>query len=140
MNDYRYTFPVTALERGLLGIAALVAELKAESSNSANNALGDPRDADGNIVVFEPSDEFPPPPSPVVWYGRPGSRASSYTDLNGDLVLIPARGDPTLYYIHIRSEQEAGGFQPTQHAMTSTDLVDSAAVLGIWLGDEVPVR
>ena len=72
-----------------------------------------------------------------MWYGRPGSAATSYTDPNGNVVQVPAKGDPALYYVHIRSEQEAP-FDPTQYDMKDADAVDSAAVLGIWLGDEVP--
>jgi hypothetical protein len=73
-----------------------------------------------------------------VWYGRPGSAATSYTDLDGDVVQVPARGDPALYYVHIRSGQDIA-FEPTQHGMRDADAVASAQVLGIWLGDEAPV-
>jgi hypothetical protein len=127
-TDYRLTFPVTALASGVEGIAALRAELKSGGDN-AQNALGDPRDATGAVVV--------PAPGVEVWYGRPGSAATSYTDLNGNVVQVPARGDPSLYYCHIRSDQPVA-FDPAQHGMRDADAAGSAQVLGIWLGDEVP--
>ena len=137
MTDYRLTFPVTALASGVRGIIALRAELQNDTNATPINALGDPRDADGNIVYPDPSAPIGTPP-PEVWHGRPGSAATSYTDPNGNVVQVPARGDPALYYVHIRSEQESP-FDPTPYDMKDADLVDSAVVLGIWLGDEVPV-
>jgi len=134
--DYRLTFPVTALVAGVAGIATLRAELQSDTANRVD-ALGDPRDASGNIVYPDPNAPIGTPP-PEVWYGRPGSAATSYTDLNGDIIQVPAKGDPTLYYVHIRSALPAGEFDPTQHDMKDADLVDSADVLGIWLGDAVP--
>jgi hypothetical protein len=130
--DYMLTFPVTALAAGISGLRAL---REAEGGN-AQNALGDPRDASGNIVCPDPNAPIGTPP-PDVWYGRPGSAATSYTDLNGNVVQVPARGDPTLYYVHVRSDQDIA-FDPTQHGMKDADAVASAQVLGIWLGDEVP--
>ena len=135
MNDYRLTFPVTALANGLEGYAVLREELVPDN---AQNALGDPRDADGNIVVPDPNAPIGTPP-PDVWYGRPGSAATSYTDLNGVVVQVPARGDPSLYYVHIRSANAAPAFDPASHDMTNADAVASAQVLGIWLGDESPL-
>ena len=138
MTDYRLSFPVTALAVGVAGINALVAELKSTGGN-AINALGDPRDAAGNIVVFVPSDDpARPAPQPEVWYGRPGSAASSYTDLNGNVVQVPARGDPALYYVHIRSGDLASAFVPSRHGLKDANAADSAAVLGIWAGDTPP--
>jgi hypothetical protein len=134
MNDYRLTFPVTALANGLEGYAVLREEL---APDNAQNALGDPRDASGNIVVPDPNAPIGTP-STVVWHGRPGSAATSYTDLNGVVVQVPAKGDPALYYVHVRSEQSVA-FSPDRHGMKDADAVASAAVLGIWLGDEVPV-
>jgi hypothetical protein len=137
MNDYRMTFPVTALVSGVAGVFALREELERDAPGSARNALGDPRDASGDIVIRDTNLD-PSVPPPDVWYGRPGSAATSYTDPNGDVVQVPARGDPALYYVHIRSGQTARGFRPDQYGMQDSDAVDSAAVLGIWLGDEVP--
>jgi hypothetical protein len=136
MTDYRLTFPVTALVAGVDGIATLRAELQSDTTNRVD-ALGDPRDASGNIVYPDPNAPIGTPP-PDVWYGRPGSAATSYTDLNGDIVQVPAKGDPTLYYVHIRSALPAGEFDPTQHDMKDADPKASADVLGIWLGDAPP--
>jgi hypothetical protein len=138
MTDYRLSFPVTSLGTGVSGFRALRDELERDAPGGAHNALGDPRDAQGNIVVFDPNAD-PNVPPPDVWYGRPGSAATSYTDLNGNVVQVPAKGDSSLYYVHIRSEQDAPEFSPEQHGMKDADAVDSAAVLGIWFGDEVPV-
>ena len=110
---------------------------KADTNATPINALGDPRDANGDIVVPDPNAPIGTPP-PDVWYGRPGSAATSYTGPDGVVVDLPARGDPSLYYVHIRSEQDAPAFRADQHEMTDSDAVDSAAVLGIWLGDDVP--
>jgi hypothetical protein len=136
MNDYRLTFPVTALVAGVEGIAALREQLQSETITPIN-ALGDRRVSDGTIFVPDPNADINTSP-PDTWYGRPGSAATSYTDLNGTVVQVPAKGDPALYYVHIRSEQEAGAFRPDRYEMTGADLTDSAAVLGIWLGDEAP--
>jgi hypothetical protein len=136
VNDYRLTFPVTALAAGVSGLVILRAELERDAPNNAQNALGDPRDATGAIVYPDPNAPIGTPP-PDVWYGRPGSAATSYTDLNGDVVQVPAKGDPALYYVHIRSEQEAP-FDPTPYDMKDSDPKASADVLGIWLGDTPP--
>jgi len=136
MTDYRLTFPVTSLVAGVDGIATLRAELQSDTANRVD-ALGDPRDASGNIVYPDPNAPIGTPP-PDVWYGRPGSPATSYTDLNGNVVQVPAKGDPALSYLHLRPALPAGEFDPAQHGMKDADAVDSAAVLGIWLGDTPP--
>lgn len=133
MTDFRLSFPVTALAVGISGLRAL---REAEGGN-AQNALGDPRDANGNIVYPDPNAPIGTPPLDV-WYGRPGSAATSYTDLNGNVVQVPACGDPSLYYVHVRSTQDVE-FDASAHGMKDADAVASAQVLGIWLGDEVPV-
>jgi hypothetical protein len=133
MTDYLLTFPVTSLTVGINGLSVLREQLQRDN----DNALGDPRDADGNIVYPDPNAPIGTPP-PDVWYGRPGYAATSYTDLDGNVVQMPARGDPSLYYVHIRSTQDVE-FDPIQHGMKDADAVASAQVLGIWLGDEVPV-
>jgi hypothetical protein len=132
MTDFRMSFPVTSLDAGVQGLRAL----REAEGGDARNALGDPRDSTGNIVYPDPNAPIGTPP-PDVWYGRPGSAATSYTDLNGNVVQVPAKGDPALYYCHVRSDQSVA-FDPAQHGMRDADAVDSAAVLGIWLGDEVP--
>jgi hypothetical protein len=133
MNDYRLTFPVTALANTVNALAMLRAELE----SGVRNELGDPRDANGDIVYPDPDAPIGTPP-PQVWYGRPGSAATSYTDLEGNVVQVPARGDPALYYVHIRSSLEARAFRPGQYGMKDSDPKASAAILGIWLGDTPP--
>ena len=137
MTDYRLTFPVTALANGVRGIVALRAELQSDTPATPINALGDPRDADGNIVYPDPNAPIGTPP-PEVWHGRPGSAATSYTDPNGVVMQVPAKGDPALYYVHIRSGHEARAFKPGPYGMKNADAVDSVAVLGVWAGDEAP--
>ena len=80
------------------------------NGDNAQNALGDPRDATRQHRVSRSSAPIGTPP-PGVWYGRPGSAATSYTDPNGSVVQVPAKGDPALYYVHIRSSHEAKAFQ-----------------------------
>jgi hypothetical protein len=133
MTDFRMSFPVTSLGAGISGLRAL---REAEGGNT-QNALGDPRDASGNIVHPDPNAPIGTPP-PEVWHGRPGSAATSYTDLNGNVVQVPAKGDPALYYVHIRSSHEAKAFRPGLYGMKDSDPTASAAVLGIWLGDTPP--
>ena len=135
--DYMLTFPTTALASGVAGIAALRAELQSDTNATPINALGDPRDASGNIVYPDPNAPIGTPP-PDVWYGRPGSAATSFTDPGGNVVQVPAKGDPALYYVHIRSGHEAKAFKPGAHGMKDADPTASAAVLGIWAGDPVP--
>jgi hypothetical protein len=136
-QDYRLSFPVTALANGVAGFAALRAELQNDAPATPINALGDPRDANGDIVVRDPAAPIGTPP-PEVWHGRPGSAATSYTDPNGNAVQVPARGDPALYYVHIRSEQAARSFRADRHGMKDADPKASAQVLGIWSGDTPP--
>ena len=133
MTDFRMSFPVTSLVTGIQGLRAL---REAEGGN-VRNALGDPRDASGNIVYPDPNAPIGTPP-PDVWYGRPGSPATTFTDPDGNVVQVPARGDPSLYYVHIRSELPAGEFDPARHDMRDADPKASADVLGIWLGDTPP--
>ena len=137
MTDFRLTFPVTALANGVRGITALRAELRSDTNATPVNALGDPRDANGDIVYPDPAAPIGTPP-PDVWYGRPGSAATSYTDLGGNVVQVPAKGDPALYYVHIRSSHEAKAFRPGQYGMKDSDPKASSSVLGIWLGDTPP--
>ncbi len=135
MNDYRFTFSTTALADGVAGVFALRNELA--ENNIPHSALGDPRDASGNIVIWDTNLD-PSVQQPDVWYGRPGIPATSYTDLNNNVVNVPSKGDPSLYYVHIRSAQAATKFRLEQYELKESNLVDSAAVLGIWFGDEVP--
>ena len=88
--DYMLSFPVTALANGVRGITALRAELQSDTNATPINALGDPRDANGDIVYPDQNAPIGKPP-PDVWYGRPGSAATSYTDPGGNVVQVPAK-------------------------------------------------
>jgi hypothetical protein len=139
--DYRLNFPTTGLALALEGFDALRAELGIETNMLLGHMLGDPRDADGNVVVPQPRDIGDPPDTSVVWIGRPGIAAYSYTDPNARVVEVPARGDPARYYMHIRTETDrtAVTIDLTQYGMVATDPAESAAVLGVWAGDEAVV-
>jgi hypothetical protein len=136
--DYRLNFPTTGLALALEGFDVLRAELGIETNTLLGHMLGDPRDADGNVVVPQPRDIGDPPDTSVVWVGRPGMAAYSYTDPNDQVVEVPARGDPARYYMHIRSETDRTTVSTdlTQYGMAATDPAESAAVLGVWAGDE----
>ena len=122
MNDYLWNFPTTGLALALQGLDALRAELSLPPNAMPGNALGDPRDAEGNVVIVPSSDE--PREDSVVWVGRPGTAA---------------KGDPDRYYMHIRTADDlsAVAFDPSQYGMVVTGRAESAAVLGVWAGDDV---
>lgn len=138
MSDNLWSFPRTGLARALEGLAALRDGLGLPPDAQPGNALGDPRDANGEIVVPQAGAIDDPPPVPPAWIGRPGSAASSYQDMSGATVAIPAKGDPDRYYMHMRTDIDAPGFDPADYGFEPTDPAESAAVLGVWAGDEVP--
>jgi hypothetical protein len=137
--DYRLNFPTTGLALALEGFDALRAELGIETNTLLGHMLGDPRGADGNIVVPPVRSIDDPPDTSVVWVGRPGMAAYTYTDPNDEVVEVPAKGDPSRYYMHIRTMDDHGAvaFDPAQYGLLPTDPVESAAVLGVWAGDDV---
>ena len=140
MSDYLWNFPVTGLALALEGLDALRAELGLAPGTVPGNALGDRRDATGAIVTPLPADDVTKPaPDVTAWIGRPGSAASSYKDMNGQDVEVPAKGDPGCYYMHIRTDRDAPGFDLAAYGLEPTDPATSAAVLGVWAGDEAPV-
>ena len=127
MSDLLYSFPTTGLALALDGLAALRADV---GDSGPLNALGDPRNATGAIVA---------PGEPVVWIGRPGSPATSYEGMDGKSVDVPAKGDPGRYYVHIRADHKATLFDAAAYGLVPTDPYESAMVLGVWSGDDVPV-
>ena len=133
--DYRLNFPTTGLALALEGFDALRAELGIETNTLLGHMLGDLRDTDGNVV--NPVDDDPRS-TRVVWVGRPGMAAYTYTDPNDQVVEVPAKGDPARYYMHIRTEtdQTTVTTDMTQYGMVATDPAESAVVLGVWAGDE----
>ena len=132
MTDFIWNFPTAGLALALEGLDALRADLGTEA---ALNALGDPRDAEGNIAP--PFDGSNTPPA---WVGRPGTAATSYDDpLAGKTIELPAKGDPGKYYMHLRTDRDtSAGFDPEAYGLAVTVPAESAAVLGIWAGDPAP--
>jgi hypothetical protein len=138
--DYQLNFPVAGLALALEGFDALRAELGIETNTLLGHMLGDPRDAEGSVIVAQPREIDDPPDTSVVWVGRPGMAAYTYTDpITDQVVEVPARGDPARYYMHIRSASDHSTlvFDPSQYGMMPTDPAESAAVLGVWSGDDV---
>jgi len=137
MTDFRWNFPTSGLPLALDGLAALRAEWGLSEDAMLQNALGDQRNAAGEIATITVDDMRST--SDAVWTGRPGSAATSYSDeLSGKTIDIPAKGSPDRYYMHIRPAHEAPGFDPAAYGLVDTDPKESADVLGIWAGDEVP--
>ena len=139
MSDYLVNFPTSGLALALEGLDRLRMEMGLPPGTLPGNALGDRRDASGDVVTTLPADDLTKPaPDVTAWIGRPGSAASSYKDMNGQNVEVPAKGDPTRYYMHIRTDAEAPDFDPAAYGLEPTDPATSAAVLGVWAGDEAP--
>jgi hypothetical protein len=142
-SDYLWNFRKIGLARALKGLDALRAQLSLDTNAMLGDMLGDPRDANGNVVVSPPPAVGEPPDTSVVWVGRAGIAAYSYTNpATDELVEVPAKGDPSRYYMHIRSltGAEAVGFNPADYGLTPTDPFESAQVLGLWAGDAMPER
>lgn len=118
MNDYLWNFPIVNITNALKQLLPLGDVL-------TQNALGDPRDEDGFIVE----------PAKAVWYGRQGSAAMVVDDMAGGTIQIPARGDPALFYVHVRTDEPID-FKAPMTTVSGTRDSDSAAVLGVWAGDE----
>jgi hypothetical protein len=134
MTDYLWNFPRTSLSKALTGLTALRVELDLPPGTLPGNALGDPRDATGAMVT-QAQRAAKPASNPVIWIGRPGSAATSFTDPAGKTVTVPAKGDPTKFYMHIRTDKTVQKFDPTQYGLAPTDPAESTAVLGVWAGD-----
>jgi hypothetical protein len=66
---------------------------------------------------------------------RQGWAASSCTDPDSGLVVnVPGAGDPTQWYLSIRSYVPPGTqpVDPTAYGLVVSDPAESAAVLGVW--------
>jgi hypothetical protein len=136
MTDHRWNFPTSGLALALDGLATLRAELGMSEDALLQNALGDQRNAAGEVATI--TMDGMRSTSDAVWTGRPGSAATSYSDPSGKTIDIPAKGSPDRYYMHIRTDREAPGFDPAAYGMANTDPIESADVLGIWAGDTAP--
>jgi hypothetical protein len=138
--DYRLMFPISGLAQALQFLAGVrAAGFMGGSGALPDNMLGDPRDSSGNIVTAVDAN------GALIGHaftGRPGIPASSYTDPNsGETVNVPAAGDPTMMYMHLRSpvsQAQSAALQaqlnlsPAGYGITPSDPVVSAAVLGVW--------
>lgn len=139
MTDYLWNFPKTGLALALDGLKALRTDLGLTDDVMPLNALGDPRDTAGAIVT-PVSGPAKPAGVSVAWIGRPGIPATSYVDMSGKTVNVPAKGNPDRYYMSIRSDKTATGFDPAAYGLSVTPPAESADVLGVWAGDAPPAR
>lgn len=120
-HDYRFAFPADGLATALGAFEALRAAGILAPGEVPLNMLGDPIVQGGQTVAF----------------GRRGRAGLTYADeATGAPVAVPAIGDPSLIYIHIRSETapEAlpAGFDPAAFGLIPVPAEESAAVLGVW--------
>lgn len=120
-TDYRYRFPVAGLALAADAFSALRAAGLLAAEGLPENMLGDPVLLNGALVTR----------------GRAGRAAVEYTDGDsGELVQLPAAGDPDFVYIHIRSEVPPSdlpaSFSPAAYGLVETTPEESAAVLGVW--------
>ena len=123
-TDYRFKFPTANLAEALGALTALRQAGILSSEAIPSNMLGEPRDASGAVVSTN-----------AAWVGRPGIPASSFTDpFTKETVDVPARGDPSYYYIHIRANVPDAElpFDPAVYGLIPTDSTESAIVLGVW--------
>lgn len=121
--DYRFKF--SDLPRALEALAALRAAGIMGHETIPQNMLGEPRDSSGANTTDEAS---------VAWVGRMGIPATSYVDENGQTVDVPAVGDPTMYYVAIRSSVPPSKVpvDPASYGLETCSAAESAAVLGVW--------
>lgn len=120
-HDYRYRFPAVGLALAADAFTALRAAGLLPPNGLPENMLGDPLLLNGAEVAR----------------GRQGRAAVDTTDpIAGEAMHIPAVGDPTMIYVHIRSETppEAlpAGFTPATFGLIATTATESAVVLGVW--------
>jgi len=119
-TDYLFKSPDLAATVGAL--AALVAAGVLAGEEVPANMLGDPQQVtvDSGTVTVR---------------ARMGWAASSSTDPESGMVVnVPAAGDPTQWYVAVRSYVPPGAapIDPTAYGLTACDPAESAAVLGVW--------
>lgn len=119
--DYRYRFPLSSLTLAADAFTALRTAGLLPPDGLPENMLGDPLVLNGAVVAR----------------GRVGRAALSYVDeTTGEAVDVPATGDPTMIYVHIRStvspHELPAGFYPSAYGLTETTVEESVAVLGVW--------
>jgi hypothetical protein len=120
-TDYRYRFPVAGLVLAVDAFDALRAAGLLPLDGLPANMLGDPIVLNGVAVAK----------------GRAGRAAVQTIDPDtGAPVTLPAVGDPTQIYVHIRSSTSPlelpTGFDPAVFGLVPTTVEESSAVLGVW--------
>jgi hypothetical protein len=110
-----YLLKTSNLPLALTGIPALQAAGILAAGADPQNMLGDLMDGAG-------------------LRGRQGVAASSFTGPDGATVVVPARGNPMLWYFAIRATIAPADLtiNPADFGLVPCDPVESAAVLGVW--------
>jgi hypothetical protein len=117
-----YLFKTPSLPTATGALAALVAAGVLAAGEVPQNMLGDPQ----TVTVASVT---------VTIRARQGWAASSYTDPDsGQVVTVAAAGDPTQWYLSIRSYVPPGAqpVDPTAYGLVASDPAESASVLGVW--------
>ena len=138
--EYAYNFPVSGITTFTTFLTgARAAHFLDGGYHLPDNMLGDPRDATGAVVTATDANGAL---VGVVFRGRTGIPAMSYTDPNGNTVNVARVGDPTLMYLNIRAPYSPAqlaailtGLHKTlaQYGVTATDPALSAQILGTWM-------
>ena len=123
-TDYRFKF--SDLTTGLNALSALATAGLLDPDGLPENMLGDPRDAEGNVVSLDDRT--------LAWKGGRGTPAGSYVAEDGTTVAVPPLGDGASWYVHIRSvvPEDQLPIDPSEYGMSVTDPAESAEVLGVW--------
>lgn len=121
MNYTDFLFKTTNLQTAAQALAALQADGYLAAGDAPVNMLGDPQ----TVTVGTQT---------LTVRARMGSAAGSYTDnITQQIMQVPARGDPTQWYIAIRTYAvTADPLNPATYGLTPCDPAESAAVLGVW--------
>jgi len=116
--DYKFHFPTTDLQKVLGVVIALRKAGLLKVDELPSNMLGNDIIVDGVVVLR----------------GSVGVGSSTYKDTFTDyLVTIPARGDPAMTYVNIRTATEIpASFDPSIFGLIPTDDQTSRDVLGDW--------
>lgn len=145
-NDFLFSFPLSGITTATNFLSGARARHFFDGGFSLpDNSLGDPRDANGKTVgdvgTLISTDAFGNLTN-VVFRGRPGIPAFSYTDPNGDTVNVAAVGDITKMYMAVRAPVTQAqltavlaslGHNLAFYGITATDPALSAQILGVWM-------
>jgi hypothetical protein len=138
-NDFLFSFPLSGITTATAFLSGARAQHFFNGGYSLpDNSLGDPRDASGNIVTTTDANGNL---VGVVFNGRPGQAAYSYTDPSGNTVNVAAVGDPTRMYMAVRVPVTQAqltailtrlGRNLALYGIAVTDPTLSAQLLGVW--------